>query len=446
MGIKNGKLSNFLLAFLVILSFVLSFNLWTAGRNIGEETTSGQQASSNVSLTSHSESDVFRPTIVALHGANEEAPLQIARTYPLNDTLSEAFETNNINQIESSEMMNYEEYVNQLQSGQWMEFVFNEESPLGLIEQKFDDLPRDQANNYYDRIAINIDNRNSVYFYHTDSESLYVASTVEDASMDIDPFLNDESIQYVSAFPTILDTNIVYLPENSVSIPYQSYVVDQLRNAVYVNNFFPDASLMDRRSTNNVIRYIDLTKEVTINQNNNTLEYLRQIEETGELEPTARFERSFEQINRFENWSDTFVLSDYNRDSEIISFQREIDGYPVFSPLGQNTVSEIGLVESGVTHMKLPLRFISTPISMASEGSPTKEVISGGELVDTLISRLGEESYETIEDISLGYSWEESDEDSQVGNFTPNWYLLIEGDWVIYDEFLELQEEGAYGL
>jgi len=442
MGIKNGKLRNFMLAFFVVLSFLLSYNLWTAGRNIGEETTSGQATLPNVSLTSHSESDAFRPTTVALHGVDAEAPLQIGRTYPLNDVLDEAYETRTLDRIESSEMMTYEGYIDQLENGRWLEFVFNEESPLGLIEQKFDDLPRDQANNYYDRIAINIDG-NSVYFYHTDSGSLYIASTLEDASMEVDPFLNEESIQYVEAFPTVLDNNIVYLPENSVAVPYQSYVIGQLPNSVYINNFFPDASLVDTRSTNNIYRYIDLTKEVTIDQNNNTLEYLRQIEDAGELEPTTRFERSFEQINRFENWSDTFVLSSYNRESEIISFQREIDGYPVFSPLGQETVSEIGLVESGVTHMELPLRFISTPISMESEGYPTKEMITGRELVDTLVSRMGEANYETIEDISLGYSWEESAEDSQVVNFTPNWYLLIEGDWVTYDEFLE---EGADGL
>jgi len=443
MGIKNGKLRNFIFAFLVVLSFLLSFNLWTAGRNVGEETTSGQATLPSVSVTSHSESDAFRPTKVALHGIDAEAPLQIGRTYPLNDLLNETYETRTLEGIESSELMTYEDYIDQLETGRWLEFVFNEESPFGLIEQKFDDLPRDQANNYYDRIAINIDARNSVYFYHTDTESLYTASTLEDASMEIDPFLNEESIQYVEAFPTILDDAIIYLPENSVDIPYQSYVIGQLPNSVYINNFFPDASLVDSRSTNNINRYIDLTKEVTIDQNNNTLEYLRQIEDTGELEPTTRFERSFEQINRFENWSDTFVLSSYDRENEIISFQREINGYPVFSPLGQETVSEVGLVESGVTHMELPLRFISTPISMESEGFPTKEMINGRELVDTLISRLGEAGYEAIEDISLGYSWEESTEDNQVVNFTPNWYLLIEGEWVTYDEFLE---EGADGF
>src|SRR5699024_10013773 len=146
----------------------------------------------------------------------------------------------------------------------------------------------------------------------------------------------------------------------------------------YIESFFPDTSLVDRRSNSEVTRYIDLTKEVTFDKKANTLSYLRKISETSELETTTRFTRSFEQVNHFENWSDTFKFSDYDREEQIVYFQREIDGYPVFSSGGNETISEVGVVDSGVTHLKLPLRFIVTPITI--QGAPTDELLSGAKL------------------------------------------------------------------
>ena len=103
---------------------------------------------------------------------------------------------------------------------------------------------------------------------------------------------------------------------------------------------------------------------MTINQQNHTLVFLRQIERSGDLRPAERFIKSFEQVNRFENWTGSFSITDYDVKNEIVSFRREIDGLPVFGPSDNETVSEVGLVESGVTHLKLPLRYINTPITM----------------------------------------------------------------------------------
>lgn len=445
MGVKSGKFRNVFLAFLVLLSFLLSYYLWTAGRGMDEEElTSGQAGQSSVSITTHTQSDTFRPTIVALHGMENQNQIQIGRSYPLRDLLNDIFETQNLNQIERSNLTSYEDYMNELEQGRWIEFVYPEGQPLGMIDQKFDEISQDMNNNFYDRISINIDNPSSVYFYHTESEEMHVASTLEGEEVTIEPFLNEENITYIDAFPIFLNNNIVYLPTEPVDIPYRRYVIDQLPTSVYISNFFPDTSLVDSRSNANITRYIDLTKEVSINQNIYTLDYLRQISNPTGLEPTTRFERSFDQVNRFENWSDTFILSEYDREEEIIEFQREIEGYPVFSLNGYETVSEIGLVETGVTHLKLPLRFINTPITI--QGTPVRELISGEELLNRLEEATSGNLYNQIDDLSIGYSWDENEEESQVVNFNPDWFVLSNGSWMTLNDYEELQREAADGL
>lgn len=445
MGLDKDKIRNITLAILVLLSFFLSFNLWTAGRNIGEEQNpSSQSVRSNIATIEHMESEAFRPTMIALHGIDNQNPLIVANTFPLRNLLNNRFSSENLSRIETYEELDKQEYLETMKTDQWMEFIFREELPLGLLSQKFEDFSQENADYFFDRILINIENPNFIYFYHTDTDAFYSASVAENESLNIEPFLNTENLNYKSAETRIFGNNIVYLTQEPVDIPYRSYVIDRLPNSLYTSNFYPDPSLVDTRSSGSTTRYIDLTREVTINQQNHTLVFLRQIEDSGELRPTDRFMRSFEQVNRFENWTGTFSLTDYDREDETISFRREIDGLPVFSTSDNETVSEVGLVESGVTHLKLPLRFINTPITM--DGSPDEELLSGVEVINQLSEQLPAERYEKIENLTVGYTWEESEEASQVIYFIPNWYILFDGVWTEFEALLELHGEVAYGL
>ena len=445
MGLGKDKLRNLTLTFLVFLSFLLSFNLWTAGRKIGEEENpSNQSVRSNISTIEHSESEAFRPATVALHGVDPENSLMIAETFPLRNLLENWFYSEDLIRVEDSSYINSEEYQEMMESNQWIEFIFREELPLGIFEQKFDDLTKEYENEYFNRILINVEDRNDVYFYNTETSSFYTVAALEDELINIDPFLNMENLNYKAAELQHIGNNLIYLTKESMEVPYRSYVIDSVPNSKYTTNFYPDPSLVDTRTTETTTRYIDLTREVTINQQDHTLVYLRQIEDSGDLQPTERFIKSFEQVNRFENWTGSFALTDYDVKNEVVSFRREIDGLPVFSPSDNETVSEVGLVESGVTHLKLPLRYINTPITM--EENASEELLPGIEVSDRLLKELSPEKHDKIEVLTVGYTWKESEEADQVIYFIPDWYVLYDGVWIEFESLLEIQGEVAYGF
>lgn len=448
MGLTRDRLRNLLLVFLVLLSFFLSYKLWTAGRSLGEESTSGQITRINPSIENHRASDVFGPSKLALHNVEGPDTLRMSHTEKLKDLWAVEFNNENLEQVVWTESMNYEEYANFLQSSSWLELVYAEELPIGILEQKFSELSRETANEFYNRVLVNIDNQDFIYFYNTGTERLYAISVTEEAEPDLEPYLNSENLDYVEATMIILENNIVYLPSEPLSIPYKSYVVDQLANSVYINSFFPDTSLVSVRSSGSLTRYIDLTKEVSINDNTDTLNYLRQISNVGELDPATRYIRSFEQVNRFENWGDTFILSDYNRLDQSLTFRREIDGFPVFSPFDYDSASKISIVESGVTQLKLPLRFIQTPIDIpdSNEGGSAKELIAGPDLVEELQNNVSAEIFAQIENVTIGYRWIQSEENNQVVDFTPEWHVLYDGTWMTYLEFLKMHEGVTYGF
>lgn len=450
MGLTRDRVRNIILVLLVILSFYLSYRLWTAGREIEEtDIPTGQITRANVALTSHTPSDTFRPTRVAIHGTNTQSPILVSRTYNLRNLIEHEWTQTNLDRIARIETLPIEDYSNQLQAGNWLEFIYQEEMPIGIFTDKFNELSREESNEFFNRVLININSQDYIYFYHTETEHVFVISVLDDADLDIEPFLDQENLNYAEAFPFYLQNTVIYLPSRPIEVPLRSYVIDQFPNSTYINSFFPDTSLVDVRSTENVSRYIDLTKEVTINNANHTLTYVRQISDLGEIDPYTRYMRSFDQVNRFENWSQTFVLSNYNREDESVSFQREIDGFPVFSQQGYESISTISLVESGVTSLRLPLRFISTPIDIpaSDEENATETLMSGREVMDSIRRLPNNEWMNRIQNILIGYSWEESTEDSQVVNFNPEWYIQVDEFWMTLEDFLNAQsEEVTYGF
>lgn len=445
MGVKKNRVINGVLGLLIILSFYLSFSLWTTGRNIGEEESeNGRGSSICVSLTSHDKEDVFRPQYLALHDLEAEEPLLVTRSYEIRDFLKESQEKANLSEIEQVGSLTGEEYLEQLQSGQWLEFIYPEEIPFGTVSQKFIDMSSDKAQLFFDRVILDLANTGIVYFYHSASESFYNSVRVIDEEVNLDSLIDNDELTYFPAEPIFLSNQLRYLPTDSLEIYYRTYVIHQLPNSSYISNFFPDTSLVDVRSNNGTTRYIDLTKEVTMNETNHTLTYLRQIYTADQMSPEDRYTRSFQQINQFENWADTFILSAYNRENQKLSFRREIEGIPVFSNNDDESISEVSLVEEGVTHLKIPLRYANTPINI--KGSPRKTLISGVEMIEELREVLTEQEFKLIENIDVGYSWEESTEESQVINFNPNWYILYNNRWVALSSLVETSKETVYGF
>lgn len=444
-NIKRTTLTNIILTLLVLSSIVLSFSLWTTGRNIGEEERDANKTSpSRVSFRTHSLEEVFRPRLIALHGIQEEEPLVIATSYGLKDFFKETIESSKLSKIIQKESLTKEEYVEKITRGKWIEFVYPDELPFGMISSNFSELSKETANLLFDRIIFDQYDSGKVSFYHMESGAFYTAEMIEDEKTKVGNLITQEDIFYQNAEIIYLNNTIKYLPIDPVEISYQSYIISQFPDRTYINNFFPDTSLVDRRSTNNSTRYIDLTKEVTINENNHTLTYLSQIYTVDEMDSEDRYIKSFQQINQLENWSDSISFSSIDAKNNILSFRREINGVPVFSKNEYESISEIAVVEEGVTHIKLPLRFVNTPIDI--KGSPKKQLSSGIDVVNKLRAEMSEEDFQLIEDFSIGYSWKESSEDSQVVNFEPDWYVYYKDRWLTCSSLIDLHKETVYGF
>lgn len=92
MGINREHLRNGTLTVLVILSFFLSYRLWTAGRTLNDESLSSQMTRTAASTVNHYQADAFRPVEVVLHGSDNEDIVLTSHTYPMRNLMNQTFE------------------------------------------------------------------------------------------------------------------------------------------------------------------------------------------------------------------------------------------------------------------------------------------------------------------------------------------------------------------
>lgn len=435
-----SRIKHFLLLFLIALSLFLSFQIWTAGGQY-RQPSSTRNTTVTTSLADRTMAEVFSADRIIWH-RNAIGRTVGSNAFHMRDWLSTAIESMAFGEVETPERMTSDEYEEFISTGNWVEFLFDAPIPFGLFSESFDNLPTDYENRTFTRFYINTDDPLRLGFYDAISEVQY---GVDDSNFTQDILYDllyspENEFRDVERFE--LGTTAIYLPVDEVEVEYHDYLVERLPNNLYINHFFEDRSEVDARRTGNTMRYIDLTTEVRINDATNTLTYLRQRADLGQMTFSDRLLGSYRELQLVENWTETIQYHDYLPESQEVIFQRHIQGYPVFSYQQLESTVSITVVESGLTNLTLPMRVVQTPITLS--GSTIKTLPSGGDVIDMLAQT--EQGLDSIQDIRLGLTWVESEEDERVVHFEPHWYVQTQGAWYEVNRYIELQEATINGL
>jgi regulatory protein YycH of two-component signal transduction system YycFG len=425
-----------LLAILIVLSFLLTIGIWSAGGHLGEPESTNNNSTPSP-LVERTKSEVFSPYEVALHGTGEQGQVQLTTSKETQDIIDEILDEVLFQEVVSIEHRSFNEYQDYLSWGNWIEFVYPGHLPLGLLENNFENLDNNYAEQTYDRFAINLNDLEQAEFYNTQEERVYRVNVSEISSELVNIFLDTEAISYVAAESIEIGNGYVYLPIENIMIEQKNYTVDRLPIRFYTNQFFADPSQMDERTTGNVTRYIDMTTEVRFHQTEYTLAYESQQSAVDDLSFTERLDRSFMELQLVENWTEEVKYGSYHPATNEVTFQRYIDGLPVYSPQQNESMVRMVVNNNGLATLNLPLRVVQTPLDT---GEQMVEMMSSEEIV-SLIDESAHVSREDLDDIRMGLTWQESEEDSRVIEFIPEWYVRVEQTWYEIEQFIRLQEE-----
>lgn len=421
MGMNWNYIRKGILYFLIALSLFLSWNIWTAGSQTEEGATTSGNGNPTV-IFDRSLTSVFGPVQVAVH---EGGNIRITGSEGMLTPLSENIVDWTLEGLSDPESISPTNFANQANQTASIVLVFEGLTPFALFDEIFSKLPADYEQRTFNRILIPIDNPSRVTFYNMESNLAYEAEVSGILPEIIDLLAYNEEQDYYSAELLAFGDRLHYMPAEEVEVAYMDYLIERLPNSLFIDRFFEDTSEVDVRRDGDVTRYIDLTSEMRINEKTNILTFNRQLSSRDPLALSSIAENSYRELLRVENWTQETHFHHYNRERNLATFRRYIDGWPVFGPNGEGAL-EISVTPNGLTYLRVPLTVVQTPIAPV-EDSYSKTLESGRDLRMQL-AEAGVD-LDTVQNLRIGLTWRTSEESSRVVHFEPDWYLLIDGQW-----------------
>lgn len=425
-----SRIKHVILALLILLSIYLSYKIWVPISDQDDGYLSQGDNPSPSSLVERDTNEVYSPNQFIYHQEDESWSYDPS---VFNDSFSRTIESMSLDTLDEGEDLSLDDYQDQVAASQQsLELVFPAPLPFGLFGTSFENIPTDLADQEFDRVLIDLESPQEIDFYNSQAESLYQVDLVSLDLSEAEDLLADEGNRLFSVYPEKIQNKYAYLPNTEVTLQNHYHVVERLPNSLYSTHFFPDPSGVELRVSNNISRYIDLQTELRINNASDVLTYFRQISDLNEMSTSERFIASRSELNTLENWPNEIKYGGVNNQFKQVVYRRYYDGWPIFSEGDLNTLTEVGVLEEGLSQLRLPLLIIQTPLSIDEDAEVN--LASGEEVIADLTSVV---DLDLVQDLTIGYTWDDSREEEQVVRLTPEWFVKSQDKWTSLDDFMD---------
>ncbi len=432
-----SRFKHYLLAFLILISIFLSYIIWVPRTTEPSDTDIQPDSQTPGALVDRGMHDVYSPRNYILHTNN-----MVAYDPSIFDGIyNDLIETLYLEELDAGYEVSMDTYsANLANQSNVIEFVYPDLLPFGILSDNFNNIPTDLADTQFDRFYINLNDPDVVYFYNTRNE---VMTEVDVSQIELESINENlvEDNQLFNVYQQSFQSKYSYLPTNTFTVNSSHYLVERLPNNLYSSFFFPDPSGVELRVSNNISRYIDLTTELRINNSTNVLTYFRQLSDLNELSRTERFTQSVNELNALENWTHQIKFVDTNEQLKHVRYRRFLDDLPIFSDGELASISEVGVLEDGLTHLKLPLLIVQTPITLDEDAEVS---LPSGNTVMNILSNVIDTS--DIQDLAVGVQWQDTDESAQVIRFEPKWFIKVADVWTDVESYVEGEGGSTDGL
>jgi regulatory protein YycH of two-component signal transduction system YycFG len=439
MKYENSK--SIILLILVLVSILLTWNLWTFQPNY--ETMEKSNNVDEVSLKEKQEvKKIIKPDRALFHSNGEH--YGTTNSEQLDKLVKE------LGQWVFSDVKNYTRSVtniNELIHGNGnAEIIFPADIPVELYRNvlKFDDKKLPNFN--FNRIIINVENSEKengfVYFVSTNSEQVYISriSATFLSNFNRDFFKNAN--QYPSYFTfNPSKERTLFLPKNMTELMEYKYLPVTLSSEDFMGALFNDPSFVQKSFVPQGEEYTNASSKMSINYDSHMLLYVNPTVDTDYAESSIDLvKRSIDFVNEHGGWTDPYRYVEKDEEHHKATFRLySLDGYPVFNDIGMSEIQEVwGRNEINKyvrpnTSLELPLRseMHKVPIPTAS---------------DALYFLQHKKNFkmEQLEDVILGYQMLRDPKESRLILLEPAWFYRYNKTWSMIK--MEDLEDGKHGL
>ncbi|AIE61671.1 YycH family regulatory protein [Bacillus methanolicus] len=425
-----------ILMVLVILSVVLTWNIWTYQPNF--DTMEKSNYIGEVEIGAKKEvNKVVKPDRILFHYQGNHY-----------GTVSNAYIDKIIRELSTWSFYGIKNITNQIHqlpefvhADGNVEIVFPDVVPIELYKTVLSIEDRNLPKFKFNRIVIDADNKEGedgiVYFvrYGTKEEQQVYVSHVSSAHLkEFNQKFYKQSNQYPRYFEyKATNYRSIFLPVEKPKMKKYKYYSYNLSSEKFAEALFHDPRFVQKNVGPGKEEYIGESSMMTVDNDMKMLSFVNPQEESEYLKgPVDLLQRSIDYINAHGGWTDSYRYAGMDEINQKVIFRLyDLEGYPVFN---ENGLSELELIwgQNDIYRYFRPNFGLDVPLN-----NEISEVVldSGQEALEFLQKSKGFKP-EKLQDMVIGYRISIDQQSSRHLVFTPYWYYKYDNAWgrIVKDE------------
>ncbi|MEH7117452.1 two-component system activity regulator YycH [Neobacillus vireti] len=419
-NIKSG-----ILTILVLVSLLLTWNLWTYQPNYDTMEKSKTVAEVNV-REKQEVTKIVRPDQILFHvkdqhyGTNNPVDLEKLikemRGWSISDLKNVSDKVDNV-----------ENFIHA--SGN-AEIIFPGDVPIELYRSVLNIEGKKIPAFNFNRIIIDTEGLEKgsgmVYFASTETQQVYSSHI---SSTNLNGFNNSyykNAAHYPKFFAYKTQKRTFFLPEEKINMKTYKYLPMTLNADEFKDALFDDPSFVQRSSVPYGEEFTNDSSKMTVNYNNNILQYVNPTTDESFVESSYDLvKRSIDFVNEHGGWTDPFRYvskSEYKRSATFRLYS--MDGYPIYNDRGLSEITEVWGRDQINQYIRPNITLDLPLISETKSFTPP----SGHEVL-ALLQSIKNYKPELLDELVLGYRMEWDTEESKLILLEPAWFYRYDKTW-----------------
>lgn len=426
-----------ILTFLVLLSGLLTWNIWTYQPNY--ESMENQKTVGDVSLGAKKDlRKIVKPHQVIYHVDGKQfGSVENTHIDQIINTISK-WKFYDVKKYSGR----FADFNENILHGANTEIIFPDEVPIELYKRVLNVDDNDLPKFDFDRIIIHAQTLQKqegiIYFYSQRNQQVYESN--------VNPsFINEFAGEFYKTAGrltpyfqhNVSDTRRMYLPAGEMEMVKYTYYQNPLESEKFKDALFTDPSFVQRSVVSEYREeYMDDASKMTVDTTTNMIYYVNPIRDRESVIGTTNvLQKSIEFVNNHGGWTEAYRYvnkDDFNQKVLFRLYSKE--GYPVFNQTGMSEIyqqwgqTEISRYIRPGFHLELPL----------NPDVKTKKLPDGYEALE-LLKKKKDFKPELLENLMPGYYMMQAPGDSRVIQLEPGWFYLYEQQWrqLVWEEGLD---------
>ncbi|WP_233549462.1 YycH family regulatory protein [Lysinibacillus yapensis] len=411
------QIKAFVLLFLVLLSLVLTFLIWTYTPDY-QTIEEAQGENKKISTDKEKELDqVINPYRMLVHeNQNLSGTVESAQIDKVISALSQL----NATEPTSSRRNISEDYFNKMiNSGNRMTLFYPDEVPINTFRSILNFPENVQLNNVsFSHLIIDYSQTGKLklYFLSEKNRTLYTMNAAMGARLFAQSF--SEVIQNTVRYIEVQREGefSLYLPENPVELWEYHYYMDEIPLESFEEALFKNPNIVQKNIENETsTNYNDESAIMEVDTKRKTIKYAYpDAEGIHAINRSDLIQDSLDFLNNHGGLTGDYRYAYSNPEGRIIKYQLFFQDLPVFSGITSTRISmEWG--EYQIFRYERPYFKFGVSVETFQRQLP-----AGSEIVDNL------SSLENVDEILVGYSLEKHPE-KRIYILKPSWFVIKDG-------------------